>query len=55
MEQVEKMFREMMIAEGFKAWYETPHRWDDWAEAMVVAGCDADEVVTFFSEMAWEI
>lgn len=55
MERIEMMFVELMVAEGFKAWYQTEHRWDAWAEAMVTAGCDADKVVDFFAEMAWDI
>jgi len=55
MERVEMMFEEMMVAEGFEAWYEAEHRWDAWAEAMVAAGCDADEVEDFFSAMTWDL
>ena len=55
MERVEMMFEEMMDAEGFEAWYQTEHRWDAWAEAMVAAGCDADEVEDFFSAMVWDL
>ena len=52
---IELIFDEMMVTEGFKAWYETEDRWDDWGQIMLDAGCDADEVEEFFSEMAWDL
>ena len=55
MERIEEMFCELCEAEGFGAWWETEGRWEDWADAMVEAGLDADEVSDFFQEMAWEL
>jgi hypothetical protein len=52
---VEKMFCELLRAEGFSAWYETESRWDAWADYMVKAGLDPEVVGDFFSEMTWDL
>lgn len=52
---VEKMFCDLMEAEGFNAWYESEERWEAWEAYMVEAGLDTEAVGNFFSEMAWDL
>jgi hypothetical protein len=52
---MEEMFVAMCEADGYEAWYDAEEAWEGYAERMVAAGFDPQEVEEFFSQMAEDL
>lgn len=55
MERVEERFIELMVADGFEAWWECEDKWDEYEAIIKAEGYNAEVVEEFFYEMGEDL